>query len=327
MAITTPLQAVCLFFLYSFLGWCVEVAFHAVTMGQVINRGFLNGPVCPIYGFGMLGILTLLAPLENSLLLLFLGGICITTAIELVGGWALFKLFHTRWWDYSDLPFNLGGYICAQFSLYWGIGTLLVIKLVHPTVSFLVELLPRGLETILAVAAFIVFMADIALSVSVAVGLDRHLRELDDMRVSFRKGSDLLSERIATRTMADMTRLDESRLQARLAQAEGRETLSDLREEYNALRGEFLAHREEVLAHIRGNAWFGEQRLLKAFPGAKYTRAGEETPLAQLREELFRTRLDLKIANETIAEMRLELAARTLELQAARSELEHLKKQ
>ena len=149
MAITSPLQALCLFFVYSFLGWGVEVAFHAVSLGKLVNRGFLNGPVCPIYGFGMLGILTLLAPLENNLFWLFLGGMAVTTTIELVGGWALYKLFHTRWWDYSDLPMNLGGYICAQFSLYWGIGTLLMIKLVHPTVLLMLHLVPGPVKMML----------------------------------------------------------------------------------------------------------------------------------------------------------------------------------
>lgn len=326
MAITSPLQALCLFFAYAFLGWCVEVAFHAVTTGKVINRGFLNGPVCPIYGFGMLGILTLLAPVENSLILLFLGGICITTAIELVGGWALFRLFHTRWWDYSDLPFNVGGYICAQFSLYWGIGTLVMIRMVHPTVRFLVDLIPSGIKVILAVAAGILFIADIALSASIAVGLDKHLQELDELRDNFRKGSDLLSEKIANRTLADMTKLDESRLQARLAQAESRDALAALQEEYANRRTELQARRRDVLSRIRGNAWYGERRLLAAFPGARYSRGGEETPLAQLREELFRTKLDLKVAYATIDEMQDELTRLAMELQEARNELEQTRK-
>lgn len=325
MAITSPLQAVCLFFAYAFLGWCVEVAFHAVTTGKVINRGFLNGPVCPIYGFGMLGILALLAPVENNLPLLFLGGICITTAIELVGGWALYRLFHTRWWDYSDLPFNLGGYICAQFSLYWGIGTLVMIRMVHPTVSFLVELIPAGLKVILVLAAGIAFAADIALSASIAVGLDKHLQELDELRDNFRKGSDLLSEKIANRTLADMTKLDESRLQAKLAQAESRDALAALQEEYANRRAELQARRREVLDRIRGNAWYGEQRLLAAFPGARYSRGGEETPLAQLREELFRARLDLKVAYATIDEMQDEMTRLAMELQDTRKELAQYK--
>lgn len=321
MSITSPLQAVCLFFAYGFLGWCVEVAFHAVTMGKVINRGFLNGPICPIYGFGMLGILTLLAPLENNLPLLFLGGVCITTLIELVGGWALYKLFHTRWWDYSDLPFNLGGYICAQFSLYWGLGTLIVIKMVHPTVRLLIELIPHGLKLGLAILLLLLFIADIALSVSIAAGLDKQLHELEELRAGFRRGSDKLSEEIATKAMAADTRLDEQRLQVKLAQAESRAALEALQGEYSERREEFLARRRELLGRIKGNLWFGERRLLAAFPSARYARGGEDTPLAELREELFRTRLELQVANAALDEMRAELADMAKELQAAKDEL------
>jgi len=71
--------------------------------------------VCPIYGFGMLAVLVVLTPLVNSGLALYVGGVLLTTAIELVGGWALYKMYRTRWWDYSDKPFNVGGYICLEF--------------------------------------------------------------------------------------------------------------------------------------------------------------------------------------------------------------------
>ena len=113
-------QLLGLFLVYSFLGWCVEVTFVAVTLGQVVNRGFLNGPVCPIYGVGMLGVLLLLEPISDNILLLFFGGMLLCTAVELVGGWILEKVFHTRWWDYTDQPFNLKGYVCLGFSLMWG---------------------------------------------------------------------------------------------------------------------------------------------------------------------------------------------------------------
>ena len=78
-----------LFLIYSFLGWCVEVSFVAVTSGKVVNRGFLNGPVCPIYGVGMLGALLLLGPVSGNLLILFLLGMLLCTVVELIGGWAL----------------------------------------------------------------------------------------------------------------------------------------------------------------------------------------------------------------------------------------------
>ena len=87
------------FLIYSCMGWCLEVIYAAATTGQLVNRGFLNGPVCPIYGFGMIIVLFVLTPLQHSILLLYIGGVILPSALELVGGWALYKLYHTRWWD------------------------------------------------------------------------------------------------------------------------------------------------------------------------------------------------------------------------------------
>ena len=102
-------QILAFFLIYSCLGWCLEVIYAAVSTGQLVNRGFLNGPVCPIYGFGMIIVLFTLSPLADNLLLLYLGGVILPSVLELVGGWALYKLYHTRWWDYSDRKWNLDG--------------------------------------------------------------------------------------------------------------------------------------------------------------------------------------------------------------------------
>ena len=96
-----------LFFIYAFLGWCTEVSYAALVTGKFVNRGFLNGPVCPVYGFGAVIILAALTPLADNLLLLFLGSMALASALEWLTGFALEKLFHQRWWDYSDQPFNL----------------------------------------------------------------------------------------------------------------------------------------------------------------------------------------------------------------------------
>ena len=119
---TAPLQLLLYFFLYAFLGWCAEVAFAAVTTRQLVNRGFLNGPQCPIYGFGMVALLVVLGPWRQNLPAVFFGSMVLATLVELVGGWLLYRLFHTRWWDYTDQRWNLGGYICPKFSLLWGLG-------------------------------------------------------------------------------------------------------------------------------------------------------------------------------------------------------------
>lgn len=110
------------FVIYAVLGWVVEVCFCSINTGGFVNRGFLNGPVCPIYGFGMVAVLVCLWPLRHNIPVLYAGAVLLTSALELVTGWVLKKLFHTSWWDYSNMRFNLGGYICLRFSLVWGVG-------------------------------------------------------------------------------------------------------------------------------------------------------------------------------------------------------------
>ena len=125
------LHTIFFFFVYAFLGWCVEVAYAAITTRELVNRGFLNGPICPIYGCGMTVMIAVLGRFTmpssdmawyQNVLVAFFGGMVITTLVELVGGYILYKMFHTRWWDYSMYRFNLGGFICPRFSLLWGLG-------------------------------------------------------------------------------------------------------------------------------------------------------------------------------------------------------------
>ena len=91
-------ELVLLFFIYAALGWACEVAFAAGKEGKFINRGFLNGPVCPIYGFGVLGVVLTLAPVKDNVMLLYVGSFLLTSAIEFLTGFVLEKLFHARWW-------------------------------------------------------------------------------------------------------------------------------------------------------------------------------------------------------------------------------------
>lgn len=290
-------QAVGLFFLYAFLGWCVEVAFVAVTCGRVVNRGFLNGPVCPIYGFGMLGVLYLLQPVEENLFLLFLGGMVLASALELAGGWALNRLFHTRWWDYSNEPFNLGGYICLKFSLMWGLGTVMVVRLVHPALYDLFLWIPRRLGVGLEIFLALIFLADLAATVVTVMGLERDMKELYELAGTLRRGSDMLTQKVGGAAQAADTRLDEGRLEWQLAKAEGREEWERLRQEWEEMRSESRQELEERLAGLQARSdqlrekllqhrTFGENRLLRAFPGMK--RPERQPLLESLQEELSR---------------------------------------
>ena len=109
-----------LYFLYSFLGWCAEVALAAIARKEFINRGFVTGPLCPIYGAGAVAFAIFLPELTASPVFLFLGSMILASGIEYFTGAALEKIFHKRWWDYSNHRFHLNGYVCLQYSVLWG---------------------------------------------------------------------------------------------------------------------------------------------------------------------------------------------------------------
>ena len=131
------------FFIYSFLGWAWESAYVSIKNKKLVNRGFINGPLCTIYGAGAVTIYLLLRPFEKNLALLYLGGVITATALEYVTGWIMETVFHTRWWDYSNKKFNLHGYISLASSLLWGAFSILLFKLLQPFVSWNTNLYPQ----------------------------------------------------------------------------------------------------------------------------------------------------------------------------------------
>lgn len=199
-----------LFFIYSFLGWCVEVAFVAVTVGKVENRGFLNGPVCPIYGCGMLGVLMALTPISDRWFLLFLGGMVICSAVELFGGWVLDKIFHMRWWDYTDKPFNVGGYICLGFSIMWGIAVVFAVRMVHPVIMAGLNKIPNLVGWI-AIGVFVaIFIADMIVTLKNLIGIKRNLGQLDKLAEELHNIGDQLKDVVGNSAISVAEKAGES---------------------------------------------------------------------------------------------------------------------
>lgn len=182
------------FLLYSVLGWCIEVGFNSIRTGKFVNRGFLNGPLCPIYGFGGVAVIVYLQPLNDAPLLLYVASVLLTSALELVGGYLLKTLFHTRWWDYTDQRFNVGGYICLKFSLAWGVACLFLIYVLHPPLAQLVELIPHVIGIILLIILYLPLISDLAVTVASIAKLNRDLGELSRVALKLREGSDALAE-------------------------------------------------------------------------------------------------------------------------------------
>lgn len=165
------------FFIYGFLGWIVEVIYATIKTGKFVNRGFFNGPFCAIYGVGMAVLILLLKPLSDRWWLLFLVGIVFATALELITGFVLDKIFKTKWWDYSKEHFNLKGYVCLKFSLLWGIAVLACFYTVVPLFEKLVNLIPCfywGIS-ILGVL-WIIFIADLVTVIIQLKSLNKNLK-------------------------------------------------------------------------------------------------------------------------------------------------------
>ena len=265
-----------LFFIYAFLGWCTEVSYAALVTGKFVNRGFLNGPVCPVYGFGAVIVLAALAPLEHNLPALFLGSILLTSTLEWLTGFALEKLFHQRWWDYSDQPFNLSGYICLRFSIAWGFACLFVVKLLHPTVLLFVRLIPKPLGVVLLAGLGMVMAADLAATVSAVVKLNRRLEQIDELAAKIKEASNEFGENLAGKVLDAAERgavwkEDLDGLASRLA--ERRAELAGELEEWELRREEQRAQVRRQLEEWRSSVQelldsqpFGHRRLFQSFP-------------------------------------------------------------
>ena len=161
------IDEVLLFFAaYAIMGWISEVIFAALKTGRFVNRGFLNGPLCPIYGFGVVAVVLALEPVKDSLILLFLGSFVLTTALEFLTGLILEKVFHDHWWDYSKEPFNIKGYVCLRFSIMWGIACVMVVKVLHPLVAGGIDALPLWLRWTIIGVFYVYLFADLAVTVT-----------------------------------------------------------------------------------------------------------------------------------------------------------------
>nr|WP_314632012.1 putative ABC transporter permease [uncultured Mogibacterium sp.] len=278
MIVGYMLTDIALFFLvYAVIGWITEVVYQAVSKGIVVNRGFLNGPICPIYGFGSLFVILLVKALglDHSSFTadsqVFLLGMMLSTMLELIGGFALLKIFHARWWDYSSKPFNYHGYICLEFSIIWGFGILIVVRRIQP----FVETVFGGLATstvgiILLVIAYIAFISDFAVSVLIILGLNKRIKMLDDMKKSMTEFSDSLSNRIGDDVINAKEKVDAYRAESTSFEAEIRDAAADRRaevaKELADMKRDYELAREEFYKKMRKTKFLGTGRILKSYP-------------------------------------------------------------
>ena len=175
------------FTIYSFIGWLLEVLYVIYNSKKFVNRGFLFGPFCPIYGLGVLLLITILQPIINYPFFFFLGAIIITSVLEYLTGFILESIFKTNWWDYSDQKYNLNGKICLKFSIYWGILSLILFYFIHPSIVSLISLIISNFSLYLSLIFLSYFIIDFIFSLIFIINLKKILNRLDNFKDKYQE--------------------------------------------------------------------------------------------------------------------------------------------
>ncbi len=148
------------FLIYSMLGWLVESIYMSVCNRKLTNRGFMRGPMCPIYGVGALTVYFLLRPVCHNIFLLYFSGALVATSLEYVTAKIMLRIFGEVWWDYSQKPFNYKGILCLESTIAWGFYTLGLFLFLHKGVEYIVNSYSFQTGTRLGSVLILIFSVD-----------------------------------------------------------------------------------------------------------------------------------------------------------------------
>ncbi|EOL47790.1 putative ABC transporter permease [Enterococcus caccae] len=212
------IKIVLLFFIYSFIGWLWETVYCSLKAGKFVYRGFLIGPYCPIYGFGIVSVLYFLEPFRQNIVVLYLLSTILVTILEYLTSYGLEKLFHASWWDYKDVPLNINGRVALPVSLFWGIGCVLIVRVIHPKVMIVELFLSEKFGLILPIILLIVIVLDLVytlvnmqsfkkVTTQISAAIDERKQELssalnekrDELSESFSDLKESVAEEISER--------------------------------------------------------------------------------------------------------------------------------
>ena len=196
------------YIIYSVIGWLSEVTLYLVKKKRFVNRGFLIGPYCPIYGKGAMLVIFLLNRYLSEPLTLFILSIAVCSFIEYSGSFILEKMFKTSWWDYSNKKFNINGRICLETMIPFGLGCLVLMYAINPFVTKLLYLVPNNTMNIIALIVFVIYVLDYVISLSIIIKF-RNISQ-NAKSDSTEKVTEFVKKEILKRKQVLYTRLIES---------------------------------------------------------------------------------------------------------------------
>ncbi|MDY3919497.1 MAG: hypothetical protein SOZ59_10945 [Candidatus Limivivens sp.] len=262
-------QWILFFYFYCFCGWIWESCYVSVLKKHWVNRGFLHGPLLPIYGFGAVCVLWVTIPARESIPLVFLLGMTGATILEYLTGELMERLFNVRYWDYSNHRFNVKGHICLACSIGWGFFSVALIEVIHAPVERLILRIPAAWAAVAAVLITAGFAADTVVSVREALDLKELLKKVTQNSQEFQRIQKRVDVLIAV--VEDDKEKFRERLEQNLDHVKAARELEGLKQEIERLRQQGIPGKDRLYRQA--------SRILKRNPGsisAKYKKALEE---------------------------------------------------
>lgn len=173
-----------IFIVYSFLGYLLEVSYCSFVNKKIVNRGFLFGPICPIYGLGAILTLLSLSGFKENPVIVFFMGMLITSTLEYYTSYIFEKIFHNKWWDYSYRSDNINGRICLRNSIGFGIGIVLTIYIINPFINNLINMLSNTTIIIISSVILFIFIIDLIWSIMIAYNLKSRLIVAEELKAA-----------------------------------------------------------------------------------------------------------------------------------------------
>lgn len=271
------------FFIYSFFGWLWETCYVSVKKGRFVNRGFINGPLCTIYGCGAVAAYLILQSVSGNLFYLYIGGVVVATLLEYVTSVLMESIFHTSWWDYSGNKFNFQGRICLGASLGWGFFTVLLFRVLHPVVEKIVSFYPVAVGKAGVIVVGAAYLVDFGFSAAAAFKLRERIPAIEQAVEQARDEFLVrMHERLRTVGIANSETLENVR-----ERMENIEVLRELEERRETLRKELAGELETRKSALAAKYGHNVQRFVDAYPNLNkaYRKHRENKKTKQNKQE------------------------------------------
>lgn len=275
----TPYFILMNFYIFSFFGWIYECTFVSIRDRKFINRGFLTGPLLPLYGTGATLVYVMLLPFEPHPSLVFILGMVIATTAEYIAALVLEKLTHAKWWDYSNEPYNFQGRVALIPSMFWGFLSIFLFDFLEPFVIKIINLIPGKEGKYLLSAALVLSAADLIYTVFTTINFSKQLETL----YNFRSEIENQLQDIRFKTLNEI--ISSKNINFNIKKETIYQKLASLKD---ALGTD--ARLIQIEERLKKRPFTGNRRILDAFPTMKFVSKNKK--LIDVRELL--TSLDIK---------------------------------